>query len=187
MIQTRIVKDMKQMLSETKKILAIFTDVLLISIVLYLGVAIIFNNTNKLPLQFRVVLSDSMSEVFPSKSVILVKKVNLDRLREGDIISYQSNSDVVSHRIVELTENYFVTKGDSNQNNDNEPVYKYQIIGKVIGHMKYIGSFFLRIQSRIGKIALILTIIDFWVLKLFLQILLGKEPLKKELDYESAT
>lgn len=175
---------MKQTMSKIKKVLFFSIDILLITIVLSLGAFLIVNDSDQLPIQLRVVLSDSMAEVFPSKSLIIVKKMDPGKLKKGDIISYQANQDVVSHRIVEIKNGIFITKGDNNKMIDTEPISANQIIGKVIGHVRYIGSFFLKIQSKIGKLALVLTIIDFWILKLFLQILFEKEPLKKELEYE---
>ena len=61
---------------------------------------------------------------------VLSKDVDLDG-NVDDIIMYRYDGETVTHRIVEIIDNGFITKGDANEFNDDYVVYKDDIIGKV--------------------------------------------------------
>ena len=56
-------------------------------------------------------------------------------VKEEDIISFESDGMIVTHRIVKMNEEEIVTKGDNN-NVEDEPIKLEQVIGKVV----YIGK-----------------------------------------------
>lgn len=178
---------MRQKLSNQKKrslwrqinnIWSIFFDVCIVLAIFYFGYFHLIKNTDEMPIQFRVVLSDSMKASFPAQSLIVVKKTTFQELQPGDIITFYSQKEVVSHRIVSKEAKQVITKGDSNLENDQDFVSQDQIIGKVIGSVPYLGTILLRTQTLRGKLALTLTILNLWLLKLFFRILL--EPEERE-------
>lgn len=59
-----------------------------------------------------------------------VKIVNYDNLVVGDIILFEICNELVLHRIVEIEEPYYVTKGDNHLYSDHY-ICKNQIIGKL--------------------------------------------------------
>lgn len=65
--------------------------------------------------------------------VVIEKKVNFDKLKEGDIIAYLNDSDrIIVHRIIKInSDETFITKGDYNNTADSNYVKKEQIKGKV--------------------------------------------------------
>ena len=77
-----------------------------------------------------IVASDSMSPTIVKGDAIIIKECEQYYL--GDIVTYQDKTNYVTHRIVEVDGDSFVTKGDSNNVNDANPVQLGTIYGKVI-------------------------------------------------------
>lgn len=113
-------------------------------------------------LQMYVVLSGSMSPAFDTGSLIFVKPIKPDNLKEGDIITFRggsgSNSVVTTHRVIEINEENglsFITKGDANNVQDPNPVLPDRVIGKVTGHVAYVGYIMEFAQTKQGLILLV--------------------------------
>ena len=68
--------------------------------------------------------------------IIIKKSVNY---KENDIVTYKTNESYITHRIIEISENRYITKGDNN-NTEDEPIILDQIQGKVIKKIKGIGK-----------------------------------------------
>ncbi|MDD3360432.1 MAG: signal peptidase I [Hespellia sp.] len=98
--------------------------------------------------QYFEVLTTSMQSVYPRGSLVLVKAVNSDRLEVGDDITFYRNSSTsVTHRIIEIQENYdgngskgFITKGVENADPDSGVVDEKNIVGKVIYSIPKVGA-----------------------------------------------
>ncbi|OZE80451.1 MULTISPECIES: signal peptidase I [Nocardiaceae] len=93
------------------------------------------------------ILTSSMKPTYPPGSLVVVKPVDAVELAVGTAVTYQIRSgepDVVTHRIVatrqsgagELT---FITRGDNNGSDDENPVQLGQIRGKVWYSVPYMG------------------------------------------------
>ncbi len=95
-----------------------------------------------------VVLTGSMEEVIPKGSLVVTKKVDPLELNVGDDITYMvSESTTVTHRIIEVEENYlgtgeraFRTQGVMNKDPDRNLVATVNVVGKVIYHNKALGT-----------------------------------------------
>ena len=74
------------------------------------------------------VATGSMKDYINEGDVVIVK-INSD-YNEGDVITYISGKDFVTHRVVEKNDDYVITKGDNNNTNDN-PIDKSLVLGKV--------------------------------------------------------
>ncbi len=92
------------------------------------------------------VISDSMLPVFARGDMIIVDKLteeDIEELKVGDIIKFQTDSYYVIHRIHEIEETeaglVFTTKGDNNNAPDSKKVKPKQIQSKYIGYVKYLG------------------------------------------------
>jgi len=91
------------------------------------------------------VASNSMSDVFSRGSLVIVKKIdNIDGVKVGDIIEYQSGNIAVIHRVVDITyaasgAKQFITKGDNNPAIDLYPVLPEQVVGHARWHIPYLG------------------------------------------------
>lgn len=120
----------------------IITVLLLFVIVCNLYIAIARRATGKLqPTTFgfstAVVVSGSMEDAISVNDLIIDKAQK--EYSVGDIISFESGSSVVTHRIVGEKDGGFVTKGDANNTEDRDIVKKENIIGKVVLTVPKIG------------------------------------------------
>ena len=86
-------------------------------------------NPEFLGISSAIVLSDSMEDKISAGDLIITFDKN--NYKVDDIIMYRYDGETVTHRIVEIIDNGFITKGDANEFNDDYVVYKDDIIGKV--------------------------------------------------------
>ncbi|MBO7078433.1 MAG: signal peptidase I, partial [Bacilli bacterium] len=90
---------------------------------------------------------------------IVIVKITTDT-KEGDVISYISESSVVTHRIVSIEGDKIVTKGDANNAND-EPIERKDVIGKVVHVAARLGKFKKVVSEPIVYISFFVTFILF--------------------------
>lgn len=87
--------------------------------------------------QSYVVLSGSMEPEISPGDVILVEEVDASSIEEGDVITFVRSDDArpTTHRVEEVSDRdgdpEFVTKGDANENPDQEPVAASQVQGRI--------------------------------------------------------
>ena len=103
---------------------------------------------------FEVLTGSMRNEINISDIVIVKSQVNY---QVGDIITYKSKNYVVTHRVVKVEENILVTKGDANNISD-EPIYKNQVIGKVVHKIEKAGIY-IKVFTDIKVIILMFIII----------------------------
>ena len=85
-------------------------------------------------------------------------------MKVKDIIAFKDKKNTITtHRIINLTtkdeENCFITKGDNNNTQDEEPVCPSQIEGKLIKVVPVLGSVILFIQKPYGIVIMIMALV----------------------------
>lgn len=93
-----------------------------------------------------VVLSGSMEPVLPVGSIAVIDQAQT-ALQAGDIAAFLKNGQTVTHRIVEVTEGGYITKGDANSEKDTGIVVPQKMLGKVILCVPDLGFAVLWIQQ----------------------------------------
>lgn len=89
-----------------------------------------------------VILSGSMEPILKVGGILYYKEENINDFNEGDVLVYQLNDHIISHRIVKVLDNSFITKGDNNKSFDIYEVLNYQILGKGTNwSIPYIGYY----------------------------------------------
>ena len=117
--------------------------------------------------KFFIVTSDSMSATdFDAGGIAISKNVDPQTLREGDIITFlsqDSNSfgEVITHKIRRLTTDAngrpgFVTYGTTTDTDDESIVTHEYVVGKYVGRIPNVGSFFMFLKTTPGYIICIL-------------------------------
>ena len=101
-----------------------------------------------------VVISGSMEPHISVNDMIIIKEQN--EYKKGDVISFIDGKSLVTHRIADVTDAGFITKGDANNAEDKEPVTSKQIAGKVVFAIPYVGLVLEYLQSPLGIMILIL-------------------------------
>ena len=89
-----------------------------------------------------VVLSGSMEPTLKVGGILYYKEENINDFKEGDVLVYQLNDHIISHRIVKVLDDSFITKGDNNKSIDTYEVLGYRILGKGTNwSIPYIGYY----------------------------------------------
>lgn len=103
------------------------------------------------------VVTGSMEPTIPIGSVIYVEYVDPETVQAGDIIAFNKDDVVVTHRAVENHYLYdeIITKGDANENNDIDPVEYRNFIGKVKWHFPVVGNYLSIYSSQVTKLYLL--------------------------------
>lgn len=88
--------------------------------------------------------SNSMNPVFYKGDAVIYKKVkDASEIVEGDVIAFQKEGIVVTHRIINIKkkngELIIKTKGDNNNSVDNFVVYEKEVLGVIKNVVKYVG------------------------------------------------
>ncbi len=131
------------------------------------------------------ILTSSMEPTIPVGSLVLINTNHINDIKKNDIVTFLSNSNAVTHRIVDINKqsHEFYTKGDANKSIDNGSIKKSDIEGKYIGHLPSLGMILIKLQTKRGIIALICAISFFSLLGYFIKLLqeiLNEERLVKE-------
>lgn len=157
---------MKKTLNLIKTILVWVIAIFAVCMMIFTIISVrTFDHTNRTLFGYKafIVLSDSMSATdFNAGDLVLVKEVDPSTLKEGDIISYQSENaenygDVVTHKIRKLTtdengEPGFITYGTTT-NTDDEDIVTYDfVIGKYQRKLTGVGKFFQFLKTTPGYI-----------------------------------
>lgn len=78
---------------------------------------------------FFEVATGSMEPTIDVGDVIIVKVTN--EVNENDIIVCNKDNAFITHRLIRIEEENFITKGDAN-NTEDEPMNKSDLVGKVV-------------------------------------------------------
>lgn len=106
---------------------------------------------------YLVVRTGSMEPTIPAGSVVVIKPVDPNKLQRDEIICFKrSELQLITHRIIDITDEGFRTKGDANKVPDNSIVEKKDIIGKVIFTIPYLGYLNYFVNTPLGFTLLII-------------------------------
>lgn len=147
LLQSIYAKEAKQINSDRKKENPI---TLMISAVVSIG--IVWFSVGVFPIFPSVIATGSMQPVIDPGDIIIVKKVDNEKLEIGDIIQFKDEDILISHRIIEILEHegrrVYKTKGDNNSVKDSEPVSPDQIKGKIVYTIPKLGLITLYLKSN---------------------------------------
>ena len=106
---------------------------------------------------YEPVYTGSMEPAVPVGSVVVIKPVGSETLKIGDIITFKLlEPPSITHRIVNMTSEGFITKGDANEEPDIWTVKKENVVGKVEMIMPYVGYLGAFVKTPLGFITLII-------------------------------
>lgn len=104
------------------------------------------------------VATGSMQPTLNINDIIIIKIT--DDVNEGDIITFSDNNEFITHRVISKKNETFITKGDSNNTEDN-PIDKDNIIGKLVCRIPVVGTLGDILMTPKVFISLILTLLFF--------------------------
>ncbi|MEF8781531.1 MAG: signal peptidase I [Haloarculaceae archaeon] len=102
-----------------------------------------------------VILSGSMEPSISPGDVVIVD--TSAAVAVGDVVTFDSGSDVpTTHRVVDVADGQYVTKGDANENADSRPVNPDDVLGRVSLTIPLAGYVVLWANSPTGYVALVI-------------------------------
>lgn len=101
-----------------------------------------------------VVVSGSMTGTIDVDDMVIIHRQ--DSYSCGDIITYKSNSSLVTHRIQEITDDGYITKGDANNTPDAEVVTEDKIVGSVVTVIPKVGLLVSALRTPLGILSIVL-------------------------------
>jgi len=98
-----------------------------------------------------------MEPTVPVGSIVIIKPTDPNTLQKGEIICFKfSGPTSITHRIINITNEGFITKGDANEDPDTWTVGKENVIGKLILIIPYIGYIGYFVKTPLGFLLLII-------------------------------
>ena len=143
------------------------------------------------------IISPSMSGTLNVYDVAFTMRVDTNKLKEGDIITFYSTNSFfggtpITHRIIEIVDvpdsgKMFRVKGDANPKADEEKVIPSNVVGKVLFKIPQLGRVQFFLASKGGWIVAImipaLVIISYDIYKIFRLVLLKSKLLSMENEH----
>ena len=143
------------------------------------------------------IISPSMTGTLNVYDVAFTMRVDTDKLKEGDIITFYSTNSFfggtpITHRIIEVVNvpnsgKMFRVKGDANPKADEEKVIPSNVVGKVMFKIPQLGRVQFFLASKGGWIIAImipaLVIISYDIYKIFRLFLLKSKLLSMENEH----
>ena len=154
----------------SKRLNRLLTVITILSMITCLSLCIqVISGKNASLFGYRIyhILTGSMEPTIGTNSKVIVKEVDTETLKEGDIITFISRDSAIygnanTHRIVQIGtdgdgKKCFYTRGDANNAVDSIPVYPEAVVGKVVFHMSSSVSLFLGfLHTKLGFVLVIL-------------------------------
>ena len=164
--EKKTIKNIRKIVKTSINILVylILVPILILNFVLIIKSV---TNPNEIPhiLGYKVfvIVSKSMEPELNVNDSILVKEVNSKDIKIGDIISFYSNEQLITHRVIDLNvvsdKIYYTTKGDNNSNYDINRISYENVEGKYLFKISNFANLYLILKSPITFFSIILLIV----------------------------
>jgi len=100
-----------------------------------------------------IVMSGSMEPEIPTGSLCLVNsQADFYKITKGDVIAFKTQEGtLVTHRVIDVSEEGLETKGDANEVTDGYTTTPENFCGETIGAIPYMGYVHYLVGSKIGR------------------------------------
>jgi signal peptidase len=109
---------------------------------------------------FSVIMSGSMEPAIPVGSIVVVKKVNPEDVKVGDVIAFETGESRTMHRVIDkVVEDgsfHFKTQGDANEDPDPWIVKPEDVSGALLLTIPYYGYLLHFAGTPLGLVLFIL-------------------------------
>ena len=156
--------------NKLKKVLYIVLIIFIYNVIVVLFSSI--NNNQNLQIfgqKYYIISTNSMSPTINKYDVVVCKNVKQNELKVGDVITYQINDEVITHRISRIEEQdqtYYYTKGDNNTEEDKKKITFNDIKGKEIYVIPKFGKVIKIISNKITLLCIILVILIVFLIQI---------------------
>lgn len=119
------------------------------TIVTYLvSIVIVWFSVGVFPVFPTLVLTGSMEPLIKPGDVVIMKRVDPEEIAIGDIIQFHETSYDIVHRVIDIKDSQFQTKGDNNNTADSGLVNPGFVRGRYMFHVPSIGKLTLYLKSE---------------------------------------
>lgn len=165
------IKKRKQNEKVAKKIVEIVAIIILYNILL---IAISYANNidifNIFGYKSYIIKTSSMEPTIKKGDVVVNKKVQEEEIKEGDVITFLQEKEVITHRITRIDNNSegtkYTTKGDNNNIEDTLQISYQNIEGKTILTIPYLGNIIQILENNLVFLIVILTLLIYAFIKI---------------------
>jgi len=105
-----------------------------------------------------VISSESMEPVYMKNCVVIIKKDTYDDVKVGDLIAFKAQKiggQPAFHRVIKITENGFVTKGDAVKQIDEQIVTREHFLGSEAWHTNVTATLIPLVQTPMGFVMIV--------------------------------
>lgn len=102
-----------------------------------------------------VVLSGSMEPTLKTDSIVVVRRVPFSTVVAGDVVSVSRGDGFITHRVVEVLPEGFVTKGDANRTTDPGLVRADESVARVEAVLAWPAPFVHALRTGEGFVELV--------------------------------
>lgn len=129
--------------------------------ILLIGIVLIFIGLNLMGIKPFIVLSGSMEPNIHTGSICFIDtNFQYENIEKNDVIAFKAaNGVLVTHRVINISEDGMETKGDNNEVSDGISTTKENFEGKNLFSIPYLGYISQFIQTTKGKIICVTTFI----------------------------
>lgn len=106
-----------------------------------------------------MISSESMEPTHKKYAVVIVQNNSYDDVKVGDLIAFRADplgGKPAFHRVMEVTPDGFVTKGDANRINDDQIVNREAYLGREIWYTNFLGTLIPLLQTPKGLLSLVI-------------------------------
>lgn len=110
------------------------------------------------------IVTNSMETEIPERSFILLEKVDASEVKVDDVIMFRSSDPALkggfnTHRVIDVKENEFITKGDHNLVEDIYPALKTNVVGRYVRVLPVLSALMRFFSTPFGMVALAILLI----------------------------
>jgi len=96
------------------------------------------------------VRSESMRPAINMGDLMIAGPVKSGSINPGDILTYELGERLVTHRVLSVTGDILITKGDANEDPDPRPVQLSQVESRYLFRIPYVGYLAGFVRTRPG-------------------------------------
>jgi signal peptidase len=105
-----------------------------------------------------IVSSESMAPEIQKYAIAIIKKTGYDEVKVGDKIAFRADllgGAPAFHRVIEVTPEGFITKGDANNVADDQIVIRETFIGKEVWHTNVMAKLIPLLKTPKGVLMIV--------------------------------
>lgn len=178
----------KENVKIVKKIIEIIAIILIYNIILiFISSANQMSIVNIFGYKSYIIKTNSMEPTIKVNDVLITKKVEKEKIKVGDVITFIKNGEVITHRITQIDENgEYTTKGDNNNIEDTFKISYENIEGKNLLTIPYLGKIVEILDNKIVFLIITLIILIFMFMAIQNQEKKDKRKEKKRMEDEKS-